>query len=119
MRAAEGDGMYCYLRNSQLAACLGAALLAGGCASDDSTTDDANDAGAAARVAPNNFIPTIPIELRPRARVRGNTQVKLPRNLWLADVDGDGASELLQQSANPSSVFGQGNRIFVTTADNE
>lgn len=39
------------------------------------------------------------------ARARHNSQVRLPRNLFLADLDGDGASEFLQVAQN---------RLFVT-----
>jgi hypothetical protein len=51
----------------------------------------------------------------PQARVKSNTQVQLPENLYLGDMDGDGVDEFIQISGTSGS--GDHNRILVFRTD--
>jgi hypothetical protein len=51
----------------------------------------------------------------PEARVKSNTQVQLPENLYLGDMDGDGIDEFIQISG--TSGKGDHNRILVFRTD--
>jgi hypothetical protein len=51
----------------------------------------------------------------PEARVKSNTQVQLPQNLYLGDIDGDGLDEFIQISGTPGK--GNHNRILVFRTD--
>ena len=51
----------------------------------------------------------------PEARVKSNTQVQLPENLYLGDMDGDGIDDFIQISGN--SGKGDHNRIMVFRTD--
>jgi hypothetical protein len=51
----------------------------------------------------------------PEARVKSNTQVQLPGNLYLGDMDGDGIDEFIQVSGTAGK--GDHNRIMVFRTD--
>jgi hypothetical protein len=59
-----------------------------------------------------------PVILASQARVKSNTQVQLPENLYLGDLNGDGIDDFIQVSGSAGS--GNHNRIMVfgTNANN-